>query len=177
MTRYPHRSRYAVARVLDDGRRVVVALCISPRDAASTAAELSDQTSEPALFSTVERFDGYALGDSWQGGSSAPPRAPGVRWKKRGPIDDPDGGHFAEIMRGGLYCCTLRVTRKIVGGVHRKQPVTEWRVAILEQDDKDRALLRPRLDVPMGCHATLAEAKAAAERELARIEAAERGPS
>lgn len=82
---------------------------------------------------------------------------PPVRWQKRGLVGDLGSGYFADVVRGGMHVCSLRVTRHVLGRMHRHQPLAEWRAAMLEGETT----------ISLGAFETLAAAKEAAEDRLA----------
>lgn len=67
----PERSPplpFGVAVVLSDGWRVVVSIHASMIEADIARDRVTLSASGPVLFSVVHRFQGYSVGDSWDGG-------------------------------------------------------------------------------------------------------------
>jgi hypothetical protein len=62
-------SSYGVARILDDGRRIVVSIHDSAYEANAAHERMTLVASPAVLFSVVHRIGGYRVGDSWDGGS------------------------------------------------------------------------------------------------------------
>lgn len=92
-----------------------------------------------------------------------------IRWRKVGLNGDIGSHHVAEIREGGLLVCELRVVRahfRSAAPSRALEPRRVWDVSI-------RVDGRTRIDVPGGAHATLRDAKAHAESELARIRGAQ----